>query len=169
MLERIFSRTGSLRTREPLNGRWMAVRWKYLYSSSVGFHIVAIIPIQQYFLWFDLLQSERNVESENLLDEVTNLGIFTIWLASSGCRPHTSSVWPWSGAPKVHLYNTFLGSLRHSPPWMKNQYGLNEKKNHKGKKIVSHLSASGVTHVVSLGTNNLKRKSLWERRKVVFT
>ncbi len=25
---------------------------------------------------------------------------------------HMSSVWPWSGTPKVRLYNTFLGSLR---------------------------------------------------------
>ncbi len=31
---------------------------------------------------------------------------------SAGCQPHTSSIWPWSGTPKVHLYNTFLGSLR---------------------------------------------------------
>ncbi len=30
-----------------------------------------------------------------------------VWLS------HSSSVWPWSGAPKVRLYNTFLGSLRH--------------------------------------------------------
>jgi hypothetical protein len=26
-----------------------------------------------------------------------------------------SSVWPWSGAPKVHLYGTFLSSLCHPP------------------------------------------------------
>ena len=38
---------------------------------------------------------------------------------------------------------------------MKNQCGLNEEKNHIGKKIVSHLSASDVTRVVSLVTNNL--------------
>jgi hypothetical protein len=30
-----------------------------------------------------------------------------VWLS------HTSSIWPWSGAPKVHLYNTFLGGLHH--------------------------------------------------------
>ncbi len=24
---------------------------------------------------------------------------------------HTSSIWPWSGAPKVRLYDTFLGGL----------------------------------------------------------
>ncbi len=28
-----------------------------------------------------------------------------VWLS------HTSSVWPWSGAPKVFLYDTFLGGL----------------------------------------------------------
>ncbi len=37
---------------------------------------------------------------------------------------------------------------------MKNQHGLNEGKNLIGKKIISRLSASDVTHVVSLDTNN---------------
>ena len=37
---------------------------------------------------------------------------------------------------------------------------LNKEKNHIGKKIISHLSACNVTRVVSLDTNNLKRKSL---------
>ncbi len=111
MLERILPRTRSLHRWELLNGSWMAIRWKYLYSSSVGLHIVALIPIWRYVSWFYLLQSGWNIESENLPDEVTNLGIFTIWLASTGCQPHTSSIWPWSGAPKVHLYNTFLGGL----------------------------------------------------------
>ncbi len=31
-----------------------------------------------------------------------------VWLS------HMSRVWPWSGAPKVHLYDTFLGDLRQS-------------------------------------------------------
>ncbi len=26
--------------------------------------------------------------------------------------PHTSSIWPWSGAPTVHLYGTFMSGLR---------------------------------------------------------
>ncbi len=39
---------------------------------------------------------------------------------------------------------------------MKNQHGLNEEKNHIGKKKnLSCLSACYVTRVVSLGTNNL--------------
>jgi hypothetical protein len=39
---------------------------------------------------------------------------------------------------------------------MKNQHGLNEEKNHIGKKTISHvLSACDVTRAVSLGTNNL--------------
>ncbi len=45
-----------------------------------------------------------------------------VWLS------HTSSVWPWSGAPKVRLCNTFQGGLHHLPPQMKNQHGLNEEK-----------------------------------------
>jgi hypothetical protein len=32
-----------------------------------------------------------------------------VWLS------HTSSIWPWSGAPKVCLYDTFLGGLRQIP------------------------------------------------------
>ncbi len=115
MPERNLSRTRSPCTWESLNGHWMAVGRKYLYSSSVGLHIVALIPTRQYFSWFDFSWLEWNIESENLPDEVMNLWIFTIWLTSSGCRPHTSSVWPWSGTPKVHLYNTFLGGLGHTP------------------------------------------------------
>ncbi len=48
-----------------------------------------------------------------------SLWIFTIGLTSSGCHPHTSSVWPWSGAPKVPsygtkvpLYGTYLDGLQ---------------------------------------------------------
>ncbi len=37
---------------------------------------------------------------------------------------------------------------------MKNQHGLNEEKNHLGKKIIYQLSAYDVTCVVSLDTNN---------------
>jgi hypothetical protein len=55
--------------------------------------------------------------------------------------------------PKVRLYDTFLGGLRHLPPQMKNQRG-NEEKNHLGKKINSQLSACDMTYVVSLDTNN---------------
>ncbi len=67
-------------------------------------------PAIFYLIWF--LVVGLNLESENLPDKLVNLWIFTIGLTSSGCRPHTSSFWPWSGMPKVHLYNTFLGSLR---------------------------------------------------------
>ena len=47
-------------------------------------------------------------------------------LTSAECQHHTSSIWPWSGTPKVRLYYTFLGGLRHLPPQMKNEHGLNE-------------------------------------------
>ncbi len=46
---------------------------------------------------------------------------------------------------------------------------LNEENNHIGKKIVSRMSACDVTRVVSLVTNNLKRKSLSDWRIVVLT
>ncbi len=43
---------------------------------------------------------------------------------------------------------------------MKNQHGLDEEKTHIGKRIFSRMRACDVTRVVSLVTNNLKRKSL---------
>ncbi len=125
--ERISSCTRSLRT-------WWALDGKYLYFLSIWFNIVALIHIRQYLFWFDFFQ----------LDEMMNLwicrrdgesvnrhhGVNIVWMSTS----HVS-IWPWSGAPKVHLYDTLLGSLRHLPPRMKNQHELNEGKNHIGKKI----------------------------------
>jgi hypothetical protein len=100
------------------DGHWMAVGWpldgKYLYLLSVWLNIIALIPIWRYFSTIRFLAVGWNIESVNLPDEVGNLWIFTIGLTLSGCQPHTSSVWPWSGAPKVHLYNTVLGGLRHT-------------------------------------------------------
>ncbi len=96
-------------------GRWMAVGWpldgRYLYFLSVWLNIIALIPIRQYFsmIWF--LAVGWNIEPVNLLDEAVNLWIFTVGLTSSRCWPHTSSVWPWSGMPKVCLSDTFLGGL----------------------------------------------------------
>ncbi len=52
MPERILFPMRSLPTYKLLNGRWMAVRWKYLYSSSVGLHIIALILIRRYLFWF---------------------------------------------------------------------------------------------------------------------
>ncbi len=73
-----------------------------------------------------------------------------VWLS------HLSSVSPWSGAPKLRLYDTFLGSLRHSPQQMKNQHRLNEEKTFIEKKqtLNCQLSACDVTRVVRLDTNN---------------
>ena len=93
----------------------MAIGWKYLYFLSVWLSIVALILTRQHFPWFNFLRPKWNIKSENLPDKAKNLGIFTIWLALSGCPPHMSSLWPWSGTPKVHLYNTFLGSLHQHP------------------------------------------------------
>ncbi len=151
---------------------WMAVGWsldRSIFTSYLYDLVLETNTIRQYFSWFNFLWVDWNIESDNLPDKVMNMWIFTIWLTLSGCQPHTSSIWPWSGMPKVHLYNTFLGSLRHLPPQMKNQHGLNEEKNYIGKKIVSHLSACDVARVVSLDTKNLKCKSLWEWKKLVFT
>ncbi len=144
----------------------MAVGWEvsFLLIRMTRYYCTNSYPAIFFLIRF--LAVRWNIESKNLPDEVVNLWIFTVGLTSSGCWPHTSSVWPWSGVPKVRLYDTFLGGLPHLPPRMKNQHGLNEGKKHIGKKIISHLSACDVTHVVSLDTNNLKRKSLWEWRKL---
>jgi hypothetical protein len=52
------------------------------------------------------------------------------------------------------------------PPRMKNHHGLNEEKNLIGKKLISQLSASDVTRVVSLDTNN---QDLNFERYVIFS
>ena len=73
--------------------------------------MVVLILIRRYLFWFDFF----------LTDEMANLQICQIqwWICeSSPC--HTSSVWPWSDAPKVlsygtkvPLYGTYLDGLRH--------------------------------------------------------
>ncbi len=73
--------------------------------------IVVLILIRRYLFWFNFF----------LTDEMANLRICQIqwWICeSSPC--HTSSVWPWSDAPKVPsygtkvpLYGTYLDGLRH--------------------------------------------------------
>jgi hypothetical protein len=105
MPERISSRTRSHRT-------WWLMDGKYLFLLYIWLNIIALIPIWQYFsmIWF--LAVGWNIESVNLLDEAVNLWIFTVGLTSSGCRPNTFSIWPWSGMPKVRLYDTFPGGLR---------------------------------------------------------
>ncbi len=81
-------------------------------------------------------------------NEVVTPGVTaTSVLTSAECQHHTCSNWPWSGAPKVRLYDTFLGGLCHSPPQMKNQHGLNEKKTHIGKKRISHVWVLVMWHV----------------------
>ncbi len=49
--------------------------------------------------------------------EVVTPGVTaTSVLTSAECQHHTSSVQPWSGTPKVRLYDTFLGGLRQHRP-----------------------------------------------------
>ncbi len=92
----------------------------------IKYHCTNSYPVISFLIWF--LPAGWDGESTNLPDDMVNLWIFTLGLTSAGCRPHTSNIWPWSGTPKVRLYDTFLGSLRHSPLRMKNQHGLNEEK-----------------------------------------
>ncbi len=48
-------------------------------------------------VWCDVIWCIRHLRADSV-----------VWLS------HTSSIWPWSGTPKVRLYNTFLGGLRQS-------------------------------------------------------
>ncbi len=84
-----------------------SIRGEYLYSLSVGLHIVALIPIRRSFV--------------NLMDEVVNLWIFVeihrrvdiVWMSPSHVqrlRSGTPKV-PSYGT-KVPLYGTYLDGLR---------------------------------------------------------
>ncbi len=60
-----------------------------------------------WFLWRYLV-----VFKVSFCNEVVTPGVIvTSALTSAKCQHHRSSVWPWSGAPKVRLYDTFLGGL----------------------------------------------------------
>jgi hypothetical protein len=58
------------------------------------------------------------------------------------------------GAAKVQFYDTVCKRLTSLAPTNEESAWLNEEKNLNRKIIVSQLSASDVTHVVSLDTNN---------------
>ncbi len=86
---------------------WMAS----IYNSYPCDLVLSYWILSGYILfWFDFF----------LMDEMVNLQICRIrwWICeSSPC--HTSSIWPWSDAPKVpsygtyvNLYSTYLGGLR---------------------------------------------------------
>ncbi len=89
-----------------------------------------------------------------LPDKMVNLWIFTQWLTSAGWQLARLASDLGRVCQKVHLYGTFLCSLRHSPPQMKNQHWLNEGKNLNKEKKISQMSACDVTCVVSLDPNN---------------
>ncbi len=62
-----------------------------------------------WFLWRYLVMFKVS-----FCDEVVTPGVTaTSVLTSAECQRHTSSIWNCSGAPKVRLYDTFLGGLRH--------------------------------------------------------
>ncbi len=63
-----------------------------------------------WFLWRYLVVFRVSFRNEVVTPGVTATSVLT----SAECQPHMSSVWLWSGMPKVCLYNTFLGGLRHS-------------------------------------------------------
>ncbi len=71
---------------------------------------------------------------------------------------HMSSIWPWSSVLKVQLYGTFLSSLRHSPPRMKNQHGLNEENNLDSEKLSSNR-VQVMWHVLLVWVLITKRKT----------
>ncbi len=102
---------GSQRTERPLN-------WIHPRSSSYD------LIDRHWFLRRYLVVFKVSFHDDGVTPGVTA----TSALTSTECQRHTSSVWPWSGTPKVGLYYSFLGGLHHLPPQKKNQHGLNEKK-----------------------------------------
>ncbi len=60
-----------------------------------------------------------------------------VWLS------HTSIVWPWSGAPKVRLYNTFLGSL-HQGDRPKEALENMKAQHTNAPKLAAHASSNSV-------------------------
>ncbi len=97
-------------------------------SSSEGSHILygrlrTEQPLNWIHPWIQLVWSNKSAQIPMELS-CGVWDIFPQWggafyvtatsaLTSAECQCHTSSVWPWSGMPKVHLYYTFLGGLRH--------------------------------------------------------
>ncbi len=61
------------------------------------------------FLWKYLEVFKVSFRGEVVTPGVTANSVLT----SAKCQRHTSSIWPWSGVPKVRLNDTFLGGLRH--------------------------------------------------------
>ncbi len=60
-----------------------------------------------WFLWRYLVVFKVSFRNEVVTPGITA----TSALTSAECQCHTSSIWPWSGAPNVHLYYTFLSGL----------------------------------------------------------
>ncbi len=56
-------------------------------------------------------------------------------LTSAGCHLTHLASDLGQACQKVLLYGTFVSCLRHLPPRMKNQYGLNEEKTYIGKRL----------------------------------
>jgi hypothetical protein len=84
-------------------------------------------------------------------------------------EPDISELTQWSGsltglasdlgqARQKYICTNLSRQLTSLAPTNEESSWLNEEKNHIGKKIVSCMSACDVTCVVSLVTNNLKRK-----------
>jgi hypothetical protein len=79
-------------------------------------------------------------------------------LTSDGCNfTRLASDHGWA-CQKVRLYSTFGSGLRHLPPRMKNQHGLNEEKTFIGKKSLNWVLVMWPVWLVWILTT--KRKSL---------
>ncbi len=83
-----------------------------------------------------------------------------VWLS------HTSSIWPWSGAPKSTFVWYICKRLTSLAPTNEESAWAQWGKNLYRKKIISHLSACDVTCVVSWVTKNLSVRVKLEWRKV---
>jgi hypothetical protein len=82
-------------------------RWIWKFFDSNPCELILLHWFLRWYLYLFKISCRAEVVT-SLCKSVTA----TSGLTSSGCRPHTSSIWPWSGAPKVCFYGTFIGSLR---------------------------------------------------------
>ncbi len=68
-----------------------------------------------WFLWWYLYLFKISCQAEVVTSPRKSVTATSV-LTSAECQCHRSSIWPWSGMPKVRLYDTFLGGLRQKLP-----------------------------------------------------
>ncbi len=66
----------------------------------------------------------------------------------AGCQPHTSSVWPWSGTPRVCLYDTFSGGLHQGYTFVCCRNGNSDRRKEDNVVVVIVLAHAGYHNIL---------------------